>query len=255
MKVKLIGQDPGVGPYVASCLAPILGEIRNMGLATGGTMEPLYSSLVAMQQRGDIDLRPPRGFWGLDEYLGLERSHPRSYWTELEQLLFRHIEDGGYSRYALNSEVAEEDIGQMCEQFEQHLVRCGGLDLQLLGIGENGHIGFNEPGSDHDSRTRRVELMHWTRRANARFFGGDLEAVPTHAVTMGIGTALEAKRIWLLATGEKKARAVKAMLEGPISTDCPASALRGHDDVTVFLDQAAASSLENRDGIELVPAA
>jgi glucosamine-6-phosphate deaminase len=219
-----------------------------LGLATGGTMEPVYAQLRDWIAAGELDLRGVTTF-NLDEYVGLPGDHPQSYRATMERLLFRaaglqaaqtHLPDG-----------MAADPGAESAAYEAAIAAAGGIDLQLLGIGGNGHIGFNEPTSSLGSRTRVKTLTQATRRANDRFFTA-AEDTPRFAITMGIATVLEARACVLLATGAAKARAVAAAIEGPLCAACPASALQLHRDATLVLDPAAASDLTLRDYYETV---
>jgi glucosamine-6-phosphate deaminase len=207
-----------------------------LGLATGGTMEALYRELVAMK----LDWSRLTTF-NLDEYVGLSPQHPQSYHRFMRENLFRQV---NVSPGSVNiPDGLAKDIPAACENYERKIISAGGIDLQLLGIGTDGHIGFNEPTSSLASRTRIKTLTPQTLRDNARFFGSE-SAVPHHVITMGIGTILESRHCLLLAFGQNKARAVAAAVEGPITAMHPASALQLHPKVTVFLDEPAASELK-----------
>ena len=210
-----------------------------LGLATGGTMEPLYRELVAMK----LDWSKLTTF-NLDEYIGISPMHPQSYHSFMCERLFSkvninignvHIPDG-----------LAKDVPAACAHYEEKISAAGGIDLQLLGIGTDGHIGFNEPTSSLASRTRIKTLTPQTRKDNARFFER-AEEVPFHVITMGIGTILESRHCALLAFGKNKARAVAGMVEGAITAMNPASALQLHPKVTVFLDEEAAVELKMKD--------
>lgn len=206
-----------------------------LGLATGGTMLPVYADLVA---RGD-DWSAALTF-NLDEYVGLSSDHPASYHTYMDKLLFRQLARRPRASYLPRGD--SPDPGQEADTYEALIARSGGIDLQLLGIGRNGHIGFNEPGSPLSSRTRVVTLTDSTKEANARFFGPG-ENQPSEAISMGIATILEARACVLLATGMAKAQAIARLVNGPAGLDCPATALRDHGAVTVILDAEAAALL------------
>ncbi|QOC21765.1 glucosamine-6-phosphate deaminase [Wenzhouxiangella sp. AB-CW3] len=214
-----------------------------LGLATGSTPVALYKRLVQACRTGRVSFSRARTF-NLDEYLGLERCHPQSYHQYMRHHLFAHI-DIPPEHTALPAGDTE-DAFAACEDYERRIRASGGIDLQLLGIGRNGHIGFNEPTSSLGSRTRIKTLTQATIDDNARFYKDD-ECQPHMAITMGIGTILEARRILLLATGPAKAKAVSRMIEGPLGAFCPASALQLHPDTIVAIDQAAASNLVHGD--------
>jgi glucosamine-6-phosphate deaminase len=207
-----------------------------LGLATGGTPLSLYQELIKLK----LDWRKVTMF-NLDEYVGISAQHPQSYHNFMRENFFRHINIAGKNTHIPDGMA--EDIPAMCGRYEKKIRAAGGIDLQLLGIGANGHIGFNEPSSSLASRTRLKTLAPRTRRDNARFFGGE-KNVPHHAVTMGIGTILEARHCLLLAFGWKKALAIAEAVEGPVTARNPASALQLHPKVTIFLDVASSSRLE-----------
>lgn len=210
-----------------------------LGLATGSTPVALYQRLIRAYQQGEISFRQLKTF-NLDEYLGLAGSHPQSYRYFMQQQLFKHI-DIPATATAVPDGMAADPIAA-CEHYEQQIAAAGGIDLQLLGLGRNGHIGFNEPSSGLRSRTRIKTLTQDTIKDNARFFQPG-EYQPHLSLTMGIGTILDARKVILLATGKAKAQAVKAMIEGPLSASCPASALQLHQQALVVLDEEAASEL------------
>ncbi|MBW7922799.1 MAG: glucosamine-6-phosphate deaminase [Rubellimicrobium sp.] len=219
----------------------IAGVVRDdpracLGLATGGTMIPVYAELAAMVARGEVSLAQVSSF-NLDEYVGLPPDHPQSY-RHFMNLHLAGPAGMDPARMEVPSGIAA-DAGAEAARYEAALAARGPVALQLLGLGGNGHIGFNEPGSDSDSRTRVVTLDARTVADNARFFGPG-EEVPRRAISMGVGTILSARRILLVATGAGKAGAVRAMLQGPVGPDCPASFLRLHPAAQVVLDRAAA---------------
>jgi glucosamine-6-phosphate deaminase len=217
-------------------------ERPTLGLATGATMEPLYAGLVAAYHNRKVSFRSAISF-NLDEYVGVDAKAPGSFHAYMRAHLFDHVDMVSGQAHIPNGLAA--DMSAEAARYEALIRDAGGIDLQLLGIGANGHIGFNEPGSDFSSRTREVRLDEATRRANAASFSGQTLA-PQCAITMGIGTILEARHIVLLATGAEKADAVACMMEGPLTEACPASALRLHDDVQVICDAAAAGKLTQR---------
>ena len=210
-----------------------------LGLATGSTPVALYQELVAM----NLDWSRVTTF-NLDEYIGLPRAHPQSYYHFMWEHLFQHINIEDKNIHIPDGNAA--DIPAFCDSYEKLINDAGGIDLQLLGIGTDGHIGFNEPTSSLASRTRIKTLTKRTLEDNARFFG-PAEAVPRHVITMGIGTIMEARHNLLLAFGGGKARAVADAVEGPVTANNPASALQMHRTVTVCLDDPAASLLSRAD--------
>ena len=210
-----------------------------LGLATGSSPVGLYKELIRMHQEEDLDFANVTSF-NLDEYLGLDPEHAQSYRTFMNQNLFDHI-NIEIVRTHVPSGIAE-DIAAMALSYEQAIRNAGGIDLQILGIGSDGHIAFNEPGSALDSRTRVVDLEEQTIRDNARFFES-IDDVPRQAITMGVGTILEAREIILVANGEGKSAAVSDAVQGDVSTQCTASALQNHSKTTFILDKAAAARL------------
>jgi glucosamine-6-phosphate deaminase len=213
-----------------------------LGLPTGTTPLPMYAELVRRHNEGKISLANASTF-NLDEYIGLPEGHPGSYAAYMKL----HLIDKTDLRisHAFLPAGRAEDLEAAAKDYERRIKEAGGIDLQILGIGLNGHIGFNEPGSSLKSRTRVKTLSKATLAANIKDFEG-IEP-PTMALTMGIGTILEAKRILLIATGPSKADAVRDMAEGPLSANCPASALQMHEKATIFVDEEAAKRLKNRE--------
>jgi glucosamine-6-phosphate deaminase len=214
-----------------------------LGLATGSTPLGVYKRLVAAYQAGTASFAQVHTF-NLDEYLDLPATHPQSYRFFMRRHLFDAIDIPASQSHFPPSEG--KDLLRRCQQYEMDLQELGGMDIQLLGIGSNGHIGFNEPTSSLRSRTRIKTLTPKTLQDNARFYAPD-ESQPTLAVTMGIGTILEARTILLQAFGQKKAAAIRATVEGPLSSACPGSALQLHENATLFVDAEAASLLSMRD--------
>ena len=210
-----------------------------LGLATGSTPLPLYRALVDMQ----LDWSRVRTF-NLDEYLGLAPEHPQSYHHFMWENLFRHVNIRPENVHIPDGLAA--DVPAFCADYEARIRAVGGIDLQLLGIGGDGHIGFNEPSSSLASRTRIKTLTQRTRADNARFFAS-ADEVPSHVITMGIGTIMEARTNLLLAFGAKKAQALAEAAEGPVTAMNPASALQLHPDTRVCLDEAAATQLKRAD--------
>lgn len=210
-----------------------------LGLATGSTPIGLYQNLVERYQAGELDFSAVRTV-NLDEYKGLPKENDQSYYYFMNDNLFSHVNiDPAHTHIP---DGTEPDAQKACDDFEAIVKNCGGTDLQLLGLGHNGHIGFNEPAEDFPKFTHCVDLTESTIQANARFFDKP-EDVPTQAYTMGIGTIMRAKRILLIASGKDKAAIVKEALFGPVRPQVPASILQLHPDVTVVLDEEAASCL------------
>ncbi len=207
-----------------------------LGGATGSTPLGLYAELVRLNKAGEISFKDASSF-NLDEYVGLDGTHDQSYRYFMDHNLFDHI-DIDKTRTHVPSGIDVSDPAAYDKQIEA----AGGVDLQLLGIGNNGHIGFNEPGTPFGSLTHIVELTESTREANKRFFNS-IDEVPTHAVTMGIKTIMNARSIILMAIGSSQAEIVKKFIQGPVTTDVPASILQLHPFVEVYLDEKAAALL------------
>lgn len=241
MEVIIVPDAESVARQAARVVARVLRERSHpvLGFATGSTPLLLYRELVRLYQAGEIDFAHVTSF-NLDEYVGVPPDHPQSYRQYMQEHLFNHINIRPDRIFIPNGQAP--DIPEECARYERLIAEHGGIDLQILGIGSNGHIGFNEPTSSLGSRTRIKTLTEQTRRDNARFFGS-VDAVPHHVITMGIGTILDSKSCLLLATGAAKAEAVSRMVEGPITAMCPASALQLHPSVKVLIDEAAAAKL------------
>jgi glucosamine-6-phosphate deaminase len=211
-----------------------------LGLPTGRTPIRLYHELGTRHARGEADFSRVTTF-NLDEFLGIAADHPGSYRAFMQEHLFSRINIPATQINVLNG-VAPEPAEE-CDRYERAIAEAGGIDLQLLGIGTNGHIGFNEPARDLAGRTHRVVLKASTRRSNAALFGGAADNVPREALSMGMATILRARRIIMMATGKSKAGCVQRMLNGMITTRMPASFLQLHRDVELVLDEAAAGEL------------
>ncbi|MCB2129545.1 MAG: glucosamine-6-phosphate deaminase [Rhodobacteraceae bacterium] len=214
-----------------------------LGLATGGTMLPLYKRLAELHRDAGLSFAGCSSF-NLDEYVGIAPDHPASYHVYMRRALFDHVDIDLARTHLPRGDAA--DVHAEARAFEDRISAEGGISLQLLGIGQNGHIGFNEPTSSLGSRTRIKTLTESTRIANRQYFG-EGETPPHYALTMGIGTILDARECLLVATGKAKSAAVAAMVEGPVSAICPASALQLHARATIVLDQDAASELKLMD--------
>jgi glucosamine-6-phosphate deaminase len=223
---------------VARCLA------RNprlvLGLPTGRTPIPLYRELVRLHERGRADFSRATTF-NLDEFLRLDAHDPRSYRVFMQRHLFDQVNVAPRRSHLLNG--AARDVARECARYERAIRRAGGIALQILGLGMNGHIGFNEPARALVARTHATRLTPGTRRANAALFGGRVSAVPREALSMGMATILQAERIVLVATGASKARCVERMINGPVTPRLPGSFLQLHRRAEVWLDRAAAGRL------------
>lgn len=211
-----------------------------LGLATGGTPVGIYRELVETHRQGLVSFAKATTF-NLDEYVGLERTHPASYFAFMQEHLFGSVDVNPAACHIPDGTAT--DLKTECARYDSLLEQVGQIDMQLLGLGHNGHIGFNEPDHSLVRSTHVVELREQTREANARFFNKP-EEVPTHAITMGVGTILKAKMILLVVRGQDKADIVARALQGPITTECPASLLQTHPHVVVLLDSEAGSRLK-----------
>lgn len=210
-----------------------------LGLATGGTVIKIYELLAEEYEQGHLDFSQVQTI-NLDEYVGLEPTHTQSYRFYMENNFFRKINivsENTHLPFGLAKDLEEE-----CNKYENLIRSLGGIDLQLLGLGKNGHIGFNEPGPTFEKKTHLVELEEKTRVANARFFNSQKE-VPKKAITMGIGSIMSAKKIVLCVSGKEKAEILKEVLKGPITPFVPGSILQIHQDLTVIADEEALTSL------------
>lgn len=211
-----------------------------LGLATGSTPVGLYKLMIADYEAGKISYKDMTSI-NLDEYVGLPVTHPESYRAFMNRNLFDHIDIKKENTHVPDG--LNPDLAAAADAYTAYIA-AHPVDVQILGIGSNGHIAFNEPGTPFDSHTHVVTLKEGTRKDNARFFDNDIDKVPTHAVTMGLQDIMSAKFIILLASGAGKANAVNAMINGPVSEDCPASILQKHPNVLVVADAAAASLIK-----------
>ena len=228
----------------------LLSKVKNsnkltLGLATGGTPQGLYEALIDDHQHNGTSYQHVSSF-NLDEYIGLSGKHPNSYYHFMNEHLFKHIDIKSENTHIPSGKAI--DLEQECKAYDKKIDSHGGIDLQILGIGSNGHIGFNEPGTSFTSNTHIAPLTQSTREANARYFDS-IDEVPTHAITMGISTIMKSKEILLLASGKSKQNALKKLVEGEITEDSPASILNRHDNVTVIADKEALAMVK---GLELL---
>jgi glucosamine-6-phosphate deaminase len=240
MKVKVFNHYDEISQKAAE---EIITQVKTnpgstLGLATGSSPIGLYQFLIKDFQESNTSYKHVKTF-NLDEYYGIAKTHQQSYYKFMWDNLFSHIDIQEENVHIPNGQ--EHNIEQECNSYNKKLSGAE-IDIQILGIGSNGHIGFNEPGTPFDSVTHKVALDEKTRLDNARFFNA-IDEVPKYAISMGIKNILQAKKIILIATGIKKAHAIKAMVQGPIDPSCPASALQTHENVLVLVDQEAASLL------------
>lgn len=245
MEVVIVPDAKAGGELIAETIAALIARKPDalLGVATGSTPLPIYRALAERVAGGGLDVGELR-VCQLDEYVGLPKGHPESYRSVIAREVLEPL-GLGLERF-LGPDGTSADIPAACAAYDAALAAAGGVDLQILGIGTDGHIGFNEPCSSLASRTRIKTLTPQTREDNARFFDS-LDEVPHHVITQGIGTILEARHLVLLATGSGKAEAVAATVEGPLAALVPASALQLHPHATVVADEAAAAQLKHSD--------
>jgi glucosamine-6-phosphate deaminase len=236
----------------ARAVARLLNSKPNavLGLPTGSTPVGVYKELARMHKSEGLDFSRVTTF-NMDEYVGLRKDHPQSYHYFMHENLFKHINIPPQNIYIPSGTT--DNSAAFCAWYEQRIKECGGIDMQLAGVGSDGHIAFNEPSSSLGSRTRIKTLARSTIQDNARFFE-KAEDVPIYGITMGVGTILEARKILFLANGASKADAVAKAIEGPVTSMITASALQLHPDVTAYLDSAAAGKLEMREYYEWIQA-
>ncbi|MGK2854518.1 MAG: glucosamine-6-phosphate deaminase [Microbacteriaceae bacterium] len=246
MEVVILPGPPEIGALAADAISALLHRKPDavLGLATGSSPLAIYDELVTRCAAQQISFGRVRGFT-LDEYVGLPAGHPERYRNVIDNVFVSRVD---FAAGAVQGpDGLADDIPTACAAYEEAIRVSGGVDLQILGIGTDGHIGFNEPGSSLASRTRIKTLTAQTRRDNARFFDGDIDAVPTHCLTQGLGTIMAARHVILVAIGRSKAEAVHHLVEGAISAMWPATVLQQHPHVTVLLDDAAARRLQLAD--------
>lgn len=250
-EVIIVKNEDEAGEIYARCVAELIKNNPRtvLGLATGSSPLAAYRHLAQYVKDNNIDVSQVQGF-ALDEYAGLDPKHPESYRSTITRTVVEPL--------GLNPELVHvpngnlETIMDAGHEYDKAIEEAGGVDVQILGIGTDGHIGFNEPGSSLASGTRMKTLTEQTREDNARFFDNDINQVPTHCITQGIGTILKARHLVLLAFGENKAEAVAQTCEGAVSVSCPASALQLHPHATIIVDEAAASQLKRKDYYQYV---
>jgi glucosamine-6-phosphate deaminase len=246
MEVIILESTAEIGRVAADAIEALL--IRKpdavLGLATGSSPLSIYDELVDRHAAGRLSFARARGFT-LDEYVGLPPDHPERYRHVIDTVFASRIDFAPGA--VAGPDGLADDLPGACARYEEAIAAAGGIDVQILGIGTDGHIGFNEPGSSLASRTRIKTLTQQTRMDNARFFGGDIDAVPTHCLTQGLGTIMDARHVILVATGRSKAEAVHHLAEGAVTAMWPASILQHHPHATVLVDDAAAQRLQLAD--------
>ena len=242
MELVIVEDYDELSLKAAGIVAGLINENRRpvLGLATGSTPEGMYTRLVKMYQEKMVDFSSVITF-NLDEYFSLPPDHPQSYHYYMYRHLFNHINIRDYNIHIPRSNI--QDISSFCNDYDQAIIEAGGIDLQILGIGGNGHIGFNEPGKVLNVKTHLVDLTEETIKANSRFFRS-ADEVPRQAITMGMGSILHARKILLLAAGNSKAMAIKEAVSGIITTGLPASLLQLHSNVIMLIDREAAALIK-----------
>ncbi len=241
MKIVSLDNTYDISVAVAEIIA---NQIKNkpnsvLGFATGASPVETYKRLIEKYESGEISFKDIRTF-NLDEYCGLSRDNVNSYYYFMKDNLFGKTDVDFDKVHFLSS--ASENVEDECKAYQEEIAACGGIDIQILGVGTNGHIGFNEPSDKFSDGPFKVELTQSTIDANSKYFeNGDM---PRFALTMGAGDIMRAKKILLIATGKSKANAVYAMVNGEVTPQCPASILQNHNDVTIFVDKESASLLE-----------
>ena len=243
MKVVAVKDFEEMSRLAAAMISHQVKEKPNsvLGLATGGTVVGTYEELIKDYKQNKTSYENIRTV-NLDEYLGIEKENPNSYYHFMMENLFSHININQDNTHVPNG--LAKDFEEEGKKYEKIISDLGGVDLQLLGIGVNGHIGFNEPGTSFDSVTRAVKLEESTRQANMRFFNS-IDEVPTHAVTMGISTIMKSEKILLLVSGKAKAEAVEKLINGNITEAVPATVLKNHPNVTIIADEEALSLVDD----------
>lgn len=246
MQVGVFNDESKIGEIGAEIIAPVFIDKPTgvLGLATGSSPLPLYDALVKKVETGVLSFAQAQAFC-LDEYVGLSMEHPEAYRNFIRRVFTARTDFPDSAVHAPAG--ASDDPYAAAAEYDAQIKAAGGVDVQILGIGSDGHIGFNEPSGSLSSRTHVDFLTEQTRQDNARFFDGNLADVPTACITQGLGTIMEADKLVLIATGAGKAEAVAQMVEGPVSARWPATVVQFHNDITVLLDEDAASKLTMRD--------
>jgi glucosamine-6-phosphate deaminase len=239
-RLTVFADETALARELAQRLVAIIRERPTLvrGPPTRQTTVRLYHALGVRHRRGEMDLSRVQTF-NLDEFLGVPPTHPGSYRRFMQTHLFGRVNIPPGAIHFLDGSAPDPEAE--CRRYEAAIVEAGGIDLQILGIGTNGHIGFNEPAPELAARTHRVRLRASTRRSNAALFGGDADRVPEEALSMGMATILQARQIWLIATGKSKSACVRRVLEGGVTTKLPASFLQLHPDAEIIVDEKAAS--------------
>lgn len=234
----IVGSEDKISELIAEDFIKVVNAKPNavLGLATGTSPLKVYADLAKANKEGRVSFKKCTTF-NLDEYVGLEGTHNQSYRYFMNENLFNHID---IDKKNTNVLLGVGDYKKFMNEYDSMIEKAGGIDIQILGIGSDGHIAFNEPGTSFDSLTHETELTEQTIRDNSRLFN-DISEVPTRAVTMGLKSIMNARKIVLIATGKNKAKAVYGLIKGPLSEDMPCSILQKHPDVTVYVDEDAYS--------------
>lgn len=242
MEVIILPSSKETGVVAANAIDDLVRKNPHavLGLATGSSPLPIYDELARRYEEDGLSFAEVKGF-ALDEYVGLPVGHYESYREVIRREFTNRVDVNPDNVHGPDGSAA--DIQAACLAYEEAIKAAGGIDLQILGVGTNGHIGFNEPGSSLASRTRIKTLADQTREDNARFFD-NIDQVPSHVLTQGLGTIMDARHLVLIASGTGKAEAIKALVEGPITASCPGSVLQLHPHVTLVIDEEAASKLD-----------
>lgn len=243
MKIGIFPDDDSIGRAAADLVQELFTHHpqANLGLATGSSPLATYRHLIDRVSSGTLSFARGQAYT-LDEYVGLEPDHPQRYRHVIYRDFLSRVDFPAQSVHTPNGNA--NDLGAAARNYDQSIAQAGGIDLQILGIGSDGHIGFNEPGESFSSRTHVGVLTDQTRQDNARFFGADIDAVPAYCITQGLGTIMEARRLVLVAQGRSKARAIRELVEGAVSARWPATIMQMHPDAWVLIDEEAASELE-----------
>ena len=243
MNLRVVNSYEELSKVAASEFSKVIKEKPNaiLGLATGGSPIGMYKELIKMYENKELDFSKITTV-NLDEYIGLNPEHSQSYRYFMNDNLFNHINIDVANTFVPNG--LAKDLEVECKEYDKRIIELGGIDIQLLGVGNNGHIAFNEPDEHLSAGTHVISLTENTIEANARFFD-NIDDVPRTAITMGVGGIMKAKKIILIASGESKAEAIKGLFSGKITTENPASMLQMHRDVTVIVDKEAAKLIEN----------
>lgn len=243
MNLRVVNSYEELSKVAASEFSKVIKEKPNaiLGLATGGSPIGMYKELIKMYEKKELDFSKVTTV-NLDEYIGLNPEHSQSYRYFMNDNLFNHININIANTFVPNG--LAKDLEVECKEYDKRIIELGGIDIQLLGVGNNGHIAFNEPDEQLSAGTHVISLTENTIEANARFFD-NINDVPRKAITMGVGGIMKAKKIILIASGASKAEAIKGLFSGKITTENPASMLQMHRDVTVIVDKEAAKLIEN----------